>query len=53
MNDEINISLSNLPCLNKYLKIIIPKKMKRRLSYTFVVKMFTIFKRIWLLGLPK
>lgn len=29
MNDEINISLSNLPCLKKYLKIYIPKRMKR------------------------
>ena len=33
MKDEVNIYLLNLSYLKKYLKILIPKKMKRRLSY--------------------
>ena len=49
MTDEIHISLLNLPFLKKYLKILISEKMRRRLNYTFLTKMFTIFKRIWML----
>ena len=38
MNDEINISLLNLPCLKKYLKTSIPKKDEKTIKLPFSIQ---------------